>query len=263
MVMFRRAVKDLRWNALWYSLGIAAYGLSLAGLYPSIARSTAYQQVLKLWPKALLHAFGISDFGSFSGFIGGEFLNIIWPLMASAFLITAGASVVAQEIERGTIELWLSVPTPRRHLLAAKLLALLIGICVFALATAGAIALGARIIGVALPAGGIGALVLELLTFSVTVAGYSALFSALCSTRGRAAGIAAGATAAFYLAWVISGLSGAWDWLQYFSIFTAYRPQQALGHGTVDIGGGAVLLALGLIAAVGSLAVFERRDLLG
>jgi ABC-2 type transport system permease protein len=261
--MFRRAMKDLRWTALWYSLGLATYALVMAGFYPSIGKTAAYQQILKVWPKALLHAFGISDFGTFAGFMGGELLNVIWPLIAAAFLITVGTAVVAQEVERGTVELWLSIPLPRWRLLSSKLLALLAGTLVLIAVSVGAVAVGAGLIGETLTVGGLVALALELLTFSVAVAGYSALFSSLSSSRGRAAGMAAGLTMALYLGFVVAGLSDRWSWLQHFSIFTAYQPQQALAGGTIDVLGAAALIALGVLSAFAALLVFERRDALG
>ena len=70
-------------------------------------------------------------------------------------------------------------------------------------------------------------------------------------------------TAAFYLAWVVSGLSSSLDWLQHLSIFAAFGPQHALTTGSVDLPGGAVLLAIGLLSAIASLLVFEHRDVLG
>ncbi|HLJ68311.1 MAG TPA: ABC transporter permease subunit [Chloroflexota bacterium] len=260
--MFRRAVNDLRWTAIWYSLGLALYALCMVAFYPSMGKSAAYQQVLKVWPEELLHVFGISDFGTFAGFMGGELLNLMWPLIAAAFLITVGTATVAQEVERGTIELWLSIPLPRWRLLSSKVVALLTGALALVAATVASIAVGAGIIGESLTVGGLLGLGLELLAFSIAVAGYSAFFSSLSSTRGRAAGLAAGLTVAFYLGFVVAGFSDRWSWLQHFSIFSAYQPQQALATGSADLLGAAALLALGALSAATALLIFERRDAL-
>ncbi len=34
-VMFRRAVKDLRWTVFWYALGIALYSVLIIAYYPT------------------------------------------------------------------------------------------------------------------------------------------------------------------------------------------------------------------------------------
>ena len=119
----------------------------------------------------------MTDMGTLPGFIGGELLNFMWPLIAGVFVIMTGAAVVAQEVE-----------------------------------------------------------------------------------RGKPAGLAAGLTLAFYLAWVLAGLSDRWRWLKRLSIFTAYKPQQALARGEVPVPEVLTLLAIGLACAVAALAVFRRRD---
>ena len=88
-----------------------------------------------------------------------------------------------------------------------------------------AMAVGARLVNESITVGGLTALALELLGFSMAVAGYSALFSALSSSRGKAAGVASGLTVASYLAFVVSGLSDRWNWLEHLSTFAAYQPQ--------------------------------------
>ncbi len=211
-------------------------------------------------PRGLIQAFGISDFGSFAGFIGGEFLNVMWPLIVSIFVIMAGAATVAQEIERGTFEFWLSVPESRSRLLWAKLASLLAAIVALVLATVGSLTLGATMIGEALPAKGVLAMTLNLTAFAVAIGGYATLFSSFSNERGRPAAMAAGLTLAFYLLWVIGQLSERWHWLKYLSIFSAYGPQQALMDGQIPGAGIAVLVLAGLVCATVAVAIFQRRD---
>src|SRR5207245_34006 len=101
-----------------------------------------------------------------------------------------------------------------------------------------------------------------LIAFAVAVGGYSVLFSSLTSTRGRAAGLAAGLTVLFYIAWVMAGLSSTWSWLKHISIFTAYQPQSALETGIVPGLGTGVLFAIGVVCAVAAIVIFQRRDVI-
>lgn len=257
--MLRRALKDLRWTTTWYAIGIAGYVLVLIALYPSIEKM--YSDVLKNYPKDLLKVLGTRDVSTtLAGYLGTEMLNIIWPVIVALFLIMAGSAVVAREIESGTVELWLSVPASRVRLLAAKLAALLIGSLALVVTTVVAIALGAWLINHPIASGSVLPLSLTLLSLCLVIAGYSALFSAMFSSRARAAGAATGLTVVFYLAWVVSALSEAWSWLRHISIFTAFGPQQALENGTVSIVGTIVLLALAAVCAGASLVIFQRRE---
>jgi ABC-2 type transport system permease protein len=260
-VMFWRALKDLRWTVFWYALGLFLYAVMILSFYPTVRDNTQMmEQYIKVLPKALMRAFGVTDMMSFAGFIGGEFLNFMWPVIVSIFLIMAGTSIVAREVERGTIEMLLSVPESRTRLLMGKLAAFLVGILVLVVVTIGTLAMGATLVDETLGIENLLALGTVLASFAMAVAGYSVLLSSFSKERSKPAGMAAGLTLAFYLAWVISGLSDRWSWLKNVSIFTAYEPQRALQSGNLDLAHVGALLAVGLVCSILALVVFARRD---
>ncbi len=261
-IMLRRAIKDLRWTILWYALGVAVYSLAIMSVYPTMRRNAqSFQDILKTYPDAFLKAFGVStNMFEMAPFISAEFLNVIWPLIVAIFVIMTGTAAVAQEIERGTVELWLSVPESRARLLSAKIASLVLGIVVIAVVTVIAIEVGALMVGESFGISRLMALVPELLAFPVAVAGYSLLFSSFASERGKVAGLAAVVTLAFYLMWVFAALVESLSWLRYLTIFTAYKPQQALESGVVSWIQILALLAIGLVGAIGAMVIFQRRD---
>lgn len=262
-VLIRRAVTDMRWTVLWYAIGLAVYGLFISLYFPAVRDNAGtIEEFLQSFPEALIEAFGISDMSSFSGFLGAEFLNLIWPLIVSIFVIMAGAAVVAQEIERGTAEYWLSVPESRASLLSSKLVSLLAAVIALVLVTMIVIQVGALLVDEQVSMRGLWAMGVVLLAYGVAVGGYAALFSSFASERGKPAGMAAGLTLAFYMLWVLSQLSERWDWLRYLSIFTAYQPQEALATGSIPVVGVLILLLIGLASAAGAIAVFQRRDVI-
>ena len=257
----RRSLLDERWIVLWFGLGLAVYGLFVASFWPTFKQNVAaYAQFISAFPEPLIRAFGISDFSRFTGFIGTEYLNFMWPLIACVFVIMAGSATVAGEVDRGTVELWLSVPQSRWRLLAAKHAAILAGIAILAAVTAAAVALAARVSDETLAVGGLLAMGIVQASFCIAVAGYSVFFSALVSSRGAAAGLAASVTLASYLAGVVSAFSSDVDWLRYVALTSAFHPQQALVDGHVEAGEVAVLLVLGLTGSLGALVAFQRRD---
>ncbi len=262
VVMLRRAIKDLRWTVLWYALGVIIYSLAIMSVYPTIRKnSAAFQDVFKTYPEAFLKAFGVSsNMFEMAAFISAEFLNVIWPLIVAIFVIMAGTSAVAQEVERGTVELWLSIPVSRVRLLSAKIASLGIGIVVIALVTVVSIEVGALLVGEDFGVSRLLMLFPVLVGFPVAVAGYSLLFSSFASERGKVAGLAAVVTLGFYLMWVFAALVDSLSWLRYLTIFTAYKPQPALESGSVNWLQVITLLGLGVAGAVGSLVVFQRRD---
>jgi ABC-2 type transport system permease protein len=265
--MARKALWDLRWPAFWYALGLALYTLLIGSIYPTVREQSAqFEEIVRNYPEALLRAFGIEPgkglLINFSGFMHAETYGFIWPLVASIFVIMAGAATVAQEVERGTAELWLAVPVSRSRLLASKIAALLVGMLVIVLVSVLSLLVAALLVDAELSTGAAAQLGVVLLDFLIAVGGLAVLFSALASERGKAAAATAAVVLAMYLAWVIAGISERFDWLRYASIFTAYRPREALEGSGVSWAGLLALLAIGLGGALASLAIFRRRDIL-
>jgi ABC-2 type transport system permease protein len=260
-VMFRRALAELGWTTLWYALGLALFAVLAIALWPSVRADTEqFEQLLDQIPEPLRRALGVGDIITFTGYLGARLLNFFWPLVASVFVIMAGAAVVAQEIERGTVELWLSVPEPRCRLLAAKLAALLVASSVLALSTVATLAVMAPLVDESLTVGGLVAAAIVLAAFGTAVGGVAALWSTVASERGRAAGGAAAVALAWYVLWILAGLSERWAWLQYLSLYTAFTPQQALEHGQLPLPEVLVLVVVAAGTAAGALVLFERRS---
>lgn len=261
VVMFRRWLWDSRWLAVGYGLGSAAYILAIVALYPTVRDNSAQlDQFLNVYPEAFKKAFGIADLGTLAGFLGAEVLNVIWPLIVGVFAIMAGSAVVAQEIDSGTVDLWLSVPERRSRLLLGKIVALAVVSFVIVLVTVAAIWVGAVLVGESFGLRDYLAVGTTMLTLMLAMLAYSALFSSFTSDRGRAAGLAAAVTIGGYLVWIVAGVSDRWSWLRYLSIFAAYKPQPALADGAFPTGGILALLAIIVVCVVAALLVFARRD---
>ncbi len=262
VIMLRRALKDLRWTALWYVVGVALYGVLIMLVYPTMRRNaTSFEDIIKTYPDAFLKAFGVTtNMFEMPAFVSAEFLNVIWPLIVAIFVIMAGTATVAQEIERGTIELWLSVPESRARLLIAKIVSLVIGVVIVSGATVVAIEIGALLVGESFGLSHLIALFPCLLAFPLAVAGYSVLFSSFSRERSKAAALAAFATLGFYLMWVFAALVDRLSWMRYLSIFTAFKPQRALETGTFFWQQFLILMGVGVVCSAVAVLVFERRD---
>ncbi len=263
--MFWKAVRDLRWTTFWYALGLAIYIVFLASFYPTLERQREeFERMLQQYPEFLFRVFGIDPerilFTSFAGFMYAETFSFIWPAVLLIFVVLSGAATVAQEVERGTAEFWLSVPVSRARLLASKQLALLAGILAVVLTSALALAAGAAAFGGELTGRGLGQLVLVLASFGVAFAGLATLASAFASERSKAAGVVGGIVLLMYLAWIVAGLAEEVRWLRYFSLLTAYDPQAAM-LGELAWYKPLVHLAVGVGAALAALVVFARRDI--
>lgn len=264
--MVRKAVRDLRWTVFWYALGLALYIVLIASFYPTLERQQEqYAQLYQQFPEFLFRLFGIdptqvSLLTTFAGYVHSQIFGFIWPVTALIFVVLSGSAVVAQEIERGTADLWLSVPVPRVHLLVSKEVALLSGILVLVLTSEIALAAGAVAFGGDITARGLVQLAVALTCFLIAFAGLATLASALASERSKAAGVVGGMGLLMYLLWVLAGLTEEAQWLRFFSLFTVYDPQAAM-LGELPWYKPVIQLLVGLAAAVAAHIAFARRDI--
>lgn len=263
-VMFRRWLQESRWSALGYGVGAAVYILVIVSVFPTVRdNSQQLNQLMDIYPEALKKAFGVDDISTLAGFLGAEALNVIWPIIVGVFAITAGSSVVAQEIADGTVDLWLSVPERRSRLLLGKVAALIVVAAIIVAISIAAIWVGAVLVDESFGVSHYLAAFATMLVLLVTMLSYSVLFSSFMSDRGRAAGLAAAVTIGCYLAWIIASMSSTMSWLRYLSIFTVYKPQSALADGSLQLGGLAILLAVSVACIAAAVALFARRDAIG
>ncbi|HET9782360.1 MAG TPA: ABC transporter permease subunit [Candidatus Dormibacteraeota bacterium] len=260
-VMLRKALWDIRWTTFWFAAGGAGYVLLIAVFYPTVRQqSEQFANLIATYPKGFLTALGYTNITTFSGFLGGEALNLFWPIIIGVFATLGGAAMVAREVEDGTSEIWLSVPATRWRLLLGKFAALAIGLAICVAACVGTVGVSAAAENVTVSASGLAAMSAVMLVFLFIIAAYSALLSSLVSTRAMAAGISFGITLGFYALWLIGGLVDQMRQLKHFSIFSAYTPQKALETGSVDVVALAIVVGITIACAVAALLVFDRRD---
>lgn len=262
--MFRRAFTDTIKTALWFALGLVVYASLMAAFFPSIQDlGDSIQQLLESYPDALLKAFGLSgeiNFGDFAIFISSEYLSFIWPLIVGIFVIMAGAATVAQEIDSGTAELWLSVPESRWRLLLGKMIAIGVAALMLVIVTLLAVWFWSVVLDASIPISRILATGVTLAGFALATTAIASFTSSFSNFRGRAAGLAAAIVLASYLLEVLSGINEQWHWLHYLSYYGAFNPQDAIRAGELYPLQLLALLAVTVVASVAALVIFERRD---
>src|SRR5690606_29898381 len=127
-------------------------------------------------------------------------------------------------------------------------------------ATVVGLAAGAAMAGGGLPLGRlVGAATLSF-AFFFTVGAYSALLSTLANDRGTALGLAAGITAAFYLAHLLADAWPLAHGLRYASLFSFYRPFELLASGAMPWLDVVVLSAQATAYLLLASSVIRERD---
>jgi beta-exotoxin I transport system permease protein len=260
--LLRRGIQDHRRALVGWCVGVAAYALMLAAIFPSIEGSPAFSNLLEDYPDAFKSLFGISggvDISRGAGFIDAEFFSLMLPLLAIVLAIGSGARTLAGEEDAGRLELIFAYPVRRRDVVLAKGAAVGLEVALFCAAAYAALALASLAFGLSLPLGrllggvlGVGALALLYGWLAIAV-------GAAWPSRALAIGVPAALAAASYLVGGLHDLASWLDPLRFASSFW-WVGQAPLSNGlswwhllVVGVAGAAALAAAGLL--------IDHRDL--
>ncbi len=259
--LIRKTVSDRRRGTLVYAGSIALYVLLICSVFQSV--QNIKQEALKNYPKNLARLFGVQslDLKLFNNYIVVQFLALIWVAIVAAFVISYARTMVAGELEEGTLELLLSQPIERWQVLTSEGAVLLVAIIGIVVATVLSIFAFGSLFKVGLTYGGYGSFILLGIALFVAIAGYSFFFSAVFKEHRRAIMAAAGLTLAFYVLHFMASYSRVVDKIDWFGIFHYYNPFPVINGGEFPVKDILVLLLFGVVGFGLALWVFRTKDI--
>lgn len=254
------ALRRRRRSPLTWGLPLGAMAAMVVAIFPSIQGSAQFDELIESYPEALKEAFGISaaSFSSPAGYLAAEIFSMIAPLTAAAFMVHAVVAGVSSAERRGVLDIMLSAPVLRRHLVAGHLAGAAVALLGIALVLGVCTQLAAIAAGVDLPVGDTVAGALNLWPLGIFAGGVAALLAGLLRSPAAVAGGAAAVLVAMYLVEILGKLSDTFAAIDGLSAFHYYG--SAIEDGLDPAAMAILLLAGTLLAAVGC-ALFERRDL--
>lgn len=254
-----------RWRSTAvFSGALMAYVLLLCAIFPSFQKMTGVQEFFqKNYPETIGKFFGVSkiDISSFNNFMVVELLGVMWVVITVAYVISFAKSVVAGELEEGTLEFLLAQPIERWKVLVTEGAVLAGGIVVLVLSTVLGVFVFGSTFGISISYSGFLSFLPLGCALLLAIAGYSLLFSALFRESRRALMASAGLTLAFYLLHFGGNYSRVVERIDFVGIFKYYIPLSTLESGTVPVRDILVLLAFAAAGFVGALLIFRKKDI--
>lgn len=249
----------LLWTA--FSGIFAAFYLSL---YPSIGAVQEMQQLLDAMPPALRAMFAAEgvDIGTPAGYLNVELFTFVVPLLVLAVALTSAGGATAGEEERGTLELLLANPLPRRRVVAEKFIAMALATAVLVAGMWLALAITARVADIDLALDRVAAALASAGLLGVAIGALAMAIGALTGSRTVSVGLAlAIAVAGFFVNALGPLVEGLRPW-RVISLHYHYIGYDPLASG-LDIGHAGVLLGVTAAFLLVAVVAFERRDLHG
>ena len=247
---------------VWVGLVAILYAGGITLFYPTILESaTQYEEILKIYPKELLAAFGIEgSIGDPGTFLNSYIFQFLWPLVAAIAAILL-ATRVAADADSGFLDLPLSTRLPRLRYLGAAIAGQILALLGLTALTVGSIVAVDLIITPDFPLDRLVLAGLHAWLFALAIAGVSALLAVTFLDRGRAGGLAAGILIVMYLLNILAAMSPDMSDLGRLSAFRYFDLKDLIDNGTYPLGDSLLYLAAAVAGWTLALVVFRRRDL--
>jgi ABC-2 type transport system permease protein len=248
---------------LWWTLGIVGFVAITIAFFPSLKGSASeLQDYLEQLPESLRNLFvgTETDITSPIGYLNSQVFAGNGAIVFLVFAIGAGARAIAGEEEKGTLELLLATPVTRRTVVLQKFWAMTVALAALALVLYVMLIATGRPVGLTVSPVDLLAATVHQYVFAL---GFGAIALAIGCLRGRK-GLAIGLTTSIaVVAFLLNGLAPLADataWMRFVSPFY-------YANGSIPLRNGfapdhlALLVAIVVVAAVGAVWAFERRDL--
>ena len=235
----------------------------------SLLKIGAWGALLNLVPKVFqpLIDVPLADLATPTGQLSVLYVHLVTMLVCVGWAVGRGSDSISGEINRGTMDLILSLPVRRASVMIVPGVVAALGAAVLA----GSVWLG-TLLGVStvelhgdvalrqlLP----GALNLFTMTFCLT--GITTLLSSFSRDRWRTIWLAGGV---FLVSMIVKMVSRLWkegEWLKYLSFLTAFQPQELIlmdsSTPEVVLQYNGTLVGLGLLCYLAAAVIFIRRDI--
>lgn len=261
--VFLKTLRDQRVSLAWWAVGIAALCLFLVAYYPTVSRTpslTEFMEEAPDWVKAFIGE-SAEDYTSPSGFLHGELFFVMAPMLFIIFAVSRGSAAIAGEEGKGTLDLLLANPIPRRRLVLEKAASMAAATLGLGLVLWASLSVGAALFDMDISPANLAAASLSCVLLGLVFGNLALAVGCLTGKRGRSVGIAAASAVTTFFVYSLSGMVKALKPWSRISPFYYYIASEPLKRG-LNAAHALVLLAASLALGALSVFLFERRDIL-
>lgn len=255
-------LRDRRRSLVWWSVGLVAWIVVVAAMFPTIRDASGISQLVEQYPKSVLAIFGIDsiDFSSGAGYLAGELFGFVIPLLILLVTVGAGGAIIGGAEESGVLDLVLSHPVSRRRVMLESAAFVALAAKVVGLVVLVAMLVMDPIVSLHLDLWNLLGAVLGLVALAIVFGWLALVVGALSGSRARGLAVSGTAAAASFVASSLSQLVPAIRGVRLLSPFWWATSGSPLVHGytwwylAVLIAMAVAVLAIGLVR-------FDRRNL--
>ncbi|EMA36291.1 ABC transporter permease [Halobiforma nitratireducens] len=247
-------------GSLYLSVAMAALAALMIWIFPSYSDAFGEdEEILDALPDAMIRLFDVQTLASLEGFLAFELYVFGWIILLGLYLAYLGAGTVADDIERGRMDVVLSMPVSRARVVFERYAALAVPIVAVNVLTPIVVYVGAELVDDPIPATDVVAVHLLSIPYLFACAAIGLAASVVVDRVGIAQRLAVGITFGLFL---VESLLVDTDY-EAFGVVSPtryYDPNEILLEGTHDPVNAGVLIAMIVVLLAASVAWFRRRD---
>lgn len=247
---------------IFWAIGVVALVALYMVIYPSIKDSAqAINEYISKMPEAFRSAFlGQEDYSTPIGYLSSEVYTQMLPILFLFFSIGFGASAIAGEEEKGTLDILLANPIQRYRIVLEKFLAMAVSLLILSVFVVISLYIGTQFMNMSIPFDKLCAITFSLFLLALNFGTLALLIGAFTGSKGLAIGVT---TAVAVLTFFINAFAGVADFIekfQKFSPFYHYTANSPLSNG-LDLGSVIFFICVVIGFLILSVATFQKRDL--
>lgn len=257
------SLRQRRTSMFWYSAGLAFYSWFIVWYYPQFAGNEEFfKQIEAVMSKDMMAAFGAAglDLSTLGGFLGVEYLSLIWVIIVGFAVIIFSAKAIAGDIEAGTMELTLTQPVSRLTVVLSRYVALVIYSVTINLATVVPIVIAGRMFDVDVPLDAMALLVAVGTLATLAIGGFAYAVSAFADSVGRVTAVCGGLLGVMWLLSFISNVNEDTELLGKLTIFHYWKPGMIIDEVATTPASWWVFGIAAIVFPVVAVWRFMRRD---
>jgi ABC-2 type transport system permease protein len=266
-VVFFETLRRNRRGTLIWGIGVALIVASQIAILPDVDVLKQFAELVESMP-FVVQMIGAGEDTAFlaspEGFLAGKFFSFALILFA-VYALVAGLNVSANEEDRGTLDIVLSLPVERWRIVVERLAAYALMIAVILLIViVGIVATLAAVPTVQVDALKVIAATVNILPGALLVLAFTAFAGVFFRTRGQAVAAATIFIIGSYFIDFIGGMASGtlFETLRSLSFFRYYDSTTVMKNG-LQWGGIVLVLAVSALCVGAAVWCFERRDIGG
>ena len=239
--------------------GLSILALLYVWMFPSFSGEIDLDQYTEALPPSLVEAFGLRELGTIEGFLAAELYAFGWVILLGLYFAYAAGSSIAGDVERGRMDMLLSLPMRRWGVALGKFASLLVPLVAVNVVVPVVVYAAVATIDESIAVADLAAGHVLSVPYLLVCAGIGLLASVWFDRESLAERAAAGVVFGLFL--LESAVAGSdFEGLGRLSPSRYYDPSGILIDGEYALGDAALMSAVALVLVLVSLAWFSRKD---